>query len=90
MYGTAGKLSVYRDHLLIETVDGHERIDVAQSDPFVDEFRDFYGSVVHGTPLRASPRDALNDLALVEAAILSATEGSVVRMEDFLGNVFPS
>jgi predicted dehydrogenase len=80
IHGTEGRLEIEPGRVTVVRDGRREVIDMAGSDPFVDEFRDFYDAVVEGKPLRTSPDDAVRDLAIVDAALRSAESGAVVNL----------
>lgn len=80
IHGTEGRLEIEPARVTVIRDGIREVIDMAGSDPFVDEFRDFHDAVVEGKPLRTSPDDAVRDLAIVDAALRSAQSGVVVNL----------
>lgn len=82
VYGTAGRLEAHPNHVSIYSQGTERVIELGEMDPFVAEFRDFYDAIVDSKPLRAAPEDALADLRIVEAALLSAREGTAVDVSD--------
>ncbi len=68
------------------TISGNrkERILVNKSDGFVEEFRDFYRVLNGQKNVLGSVLEALKDLAIVEAGLLSSKERKIVGVGGLL------
>ncbi|CAM4017793.1 Gfo/Idh/MocA family protein [Corallococcus exiguus] len=77
--GTHG--SIFFMHDRVELVRGLKRtvFKVRSADMMVRQFEDFHAGVRAGQPIRNSPREALHDLAVIEALLTSARERTVTR-----------
>jgi len=82
VYGTEGRMSVGRKQIVISKRDSERVVAVPSHDPFVEEFREFYDTVVSGKDLSVQPEELLDDLRFVEAALLSAEEGRPVSLAE--------
>lgn len=80
VYGTEGRMYVEPNRVTIVRETETKAFEMQDQDPFVEEFRDFYDAVVSGKAPRTSPQDAVQDLAIVDAALRSAQTGDVVRL----------
>jgi predicted dehydrogenase len=79
--GTKG--SIFFMHNRVELVRGMKRtvFRVKASDMMADQFREFRAGVRDGAPIRNTPREALRDLAVVEAILRAANAGELVRVD---------
>jgi len=75
-------MSVGRKQIVISKRDSERVVAVPSHDPFVEEFREFYDTVVSGKDLSVQPEELLDDLRFVEAALLSAEEGRPVSLAE--------
>jgi predicted dehydrogenase len=83
IHGTRGSMAIHRRQIVIADGDGaEETLDVSNTpSAYVEEFRDFYRAVAEGTPPEVTPRQALSDLAVIDAAFLSSSAGTTVQIE---------
>lgn len=78
VYGTAGSLAVHDHRLVLATDEGEREIDLSSApNPYLLELIDFYQAISTGTEPAVSPQDALDDLALIDAAFRSSREGTI-------------
>lgn len=78
--GTKG--SIFFMHNKVELVRGMKRsvFRVKADDMMVEQFRDFRAGVRDGAPIRNTPREALRDLAVIEAILAAAAAREPVRV----------
>ncbi|MDQ2744059.1 MAG: Gfo/Idh/MocA family oxidoreductase [Chloroflexota bacterium] len=79
VYGTAGSLAVHNRGVMLTTDEGEREIDLSSApNPYARELIDFYESISEGKEPAVSPLDALDDLAVIDAAFRSWREGTIV------------
>jgi predicted dehydrogenase len=83
--GTEGLLRVDKDEATIEIeAHGREKFYANNSDGFVEEFTDFYRVIKGQKNSLGSIREAILDLATVEAGLISANEKRVVIVDSLI------
>lgn len=83
VYGTDGVLAVMARLVSVISGDVEKEIDLsAAPNPFLLEFEDFHRAIVDGTSTSVQPRDALDDLRVIDAAFRSSRDGNCIYLTD--------